>query len=71
MNQINPRKLLLSKWTASQPANREKHFIVTECLLDECGEVVSVELQAVLSKRSQQLHWQVLQDSSRWLTGWR
>ncbi|WP_022961223.1 TIGR02450 family Trp-rich protein [Halopseudomonas pelagia] len=71
MNQINPRKLLLSKWTASQPINREKHFIVIECQLDEHDLVVSVELQAVLTKRSQHLPWRALQDSSLWLTGWR
>ncbi|PHX31168.1 hypothetical protein AO354_03220 [Pseudomonas syringae pv. syringae] len=37
MNQINPRKLLLSKWTAATPLNREKHFLVTELFKDEEG----------------------------------
>jgi tryptophan-rich hypothetical protein len=34
MNKINPEKLLKSKWTAAQPKNREKHFMVTEVGLD-------------------------------------
>ncbi|MBQ0741747.1 MAG: TIGR02450 family Trp-rich protein [Pseudomonas sp.] len=72
MNQINPRKLLLSKWTAVQPLQREKHFIVTDCQLDEQEEaVVSVDLQAVLTKRTQRLPWKLLKDSNQWQTGWR
>jgi hypothetical protein len=27
-NRLSPKKLLLSKWTAVQPLNREKHFVV-------------------------------------------
>lgn len=30
MNQINPSKLLNSKWTAVKPINREKHFLVAD-----------------------------------------
>lgn len=72
MNQINPRKLLLSKWTAVQPLQREKHFIVTDCQLDEQEEVVvSVDLQAVLTKRTQRLPWKLLKDSKQWQAGWR
>lgn len=71
MNQINPDKLLLSKWTAVQPVKREKHFIVTECQLDELDDVVSVDLQAVLTRRTQRLPWRDLQDSATWLAGWR
>lgn len=71
MNQINPRKLLLSKWTAVKPVKREKHFIVTECQLNELEEVISVDLQAVVTKRTQRLPWKHLQDSQQWLTGWQ
>ncbi|WP_426205748.1 TIGR02450 family Trp-rich protein [Pseudomonas sp. TWP3-1] len=70
MNQINPRKLLLSKWTAALPQNREKHFLVTELFRDEEGTVLEIELQAVLTKRSERFEWQVLQDISRWKMGW-
>ncbi|MBR7199372.1 TIGR02450 family Trp-rich protein [Pseudomonas sp. CFBP13508] len=71
MNRINPRKLLLSKWTAAQPQNREKHFLVTELIRDEEGTVLEVELQAVLTQRSERLDWQVLKDSENWLLGWK
>ncbi|KAA0692387.1 TIGR02450 family Trp-rich protein [Halopseudomonas laoshanensis] len=72
MNQINPHKLLLSKWTAVQPLQREKHFIVTDCQLDEQEEaVVSVDLQAVLTTRTQRLPWKLLKDSNQWQAGWR
>ena len=68
---LNPRKLLLSKWTAAQPQNRERHFLVTELIRDEEDNILGVELQAVLTQRSQQLDWRQLQDTERWLQGWR
>lgn len=71
MNRINPRKLLLSKWTAAHPQNREKHFLVTELIRDEEGTVLEVELQAVLTQRSERLDWQVLKDREHWLLGWK
>ncbi|WP_426783464.1 TIGR02450 family Trp-rich protein [Pseudomonas atacamensis] len=71
MNRISPRKLLLSKWTAAHPQNREKHFLVTELIRDEEGTVLEVELQAVLTQRSERLDWQVLKDSKLWLLGWK
>jgi tryptophan-rich hypothetical protein len=70
MNRINPRKLLLSKWTAAHPQNREKHFLVTELFRDEEGTVLEVELQAVLTKRAECLDWQTLQNSTDWKIGW-
>lgn len=70
-HRLTPRKLLLSKWTAARPQNREKHFLVTELFCDEEGTVLEVELQAVLSKRVQRLDWRDLQDAERWLMGWR
>jgi tryptophan-rich hypothetical protein len=71
LNRINPRKLLLSKWTAAHPRNREKHFLVTELFRDDDGVVLDVELQAVLTQRSERLSWQVLQDAEAWLIGWK
>ncbi|MDR7054822.1 tryptophan-rich hypothetical protein [Pseudomonas koreensis] len=71
MNRINPRKLLLSKWTAAHPQNREKHFLVTELIRDEEGTVLEVELQAVLTQRSERMDWQMLKDSEHWLIGWK
>jgi tryptophan-rich hypothetical protein len=71
MNRLNPRKLLLSKWTAAAPQNREKHFLVTELFCDEEGTVLEIELQAVMTKRNQKLAWQVLQNDQSWQMGWR
>jgi len=70
VNRINPSKLLLSKWTAAQPQNREKHFLVTELFRDEEGTVVDIELQAVLTKRSERLAWQDLSNQDQWKFGW-
>ncbi|VXC49164.1 conserved hypothetical protein [Pseudomonas sp. 8Z] len=68
---LNPRKLLLSKWTASRPQNRERHFLVTKLLRDEQEQIVAVELQAVLTGRNEQIDWRLLLDSERWQQGWR
>lgn len=70
MNRFNPRKLGLSKWTACQPVNHEKHFLVTELIRDEHGTPLQIELQAVHSGRKQLLDWQELRDSQRWKIGW-
>ncbi|WP_296257869.1 MULTISPECIES: TIGR02450 family Trp-rich protein [unclassified Pseudomonas] len=71
MNRLNPRKLLLSKWTAACPHNREKHFLVTELYCDEEGTVLELELQAVLTKRNERISWQLLQDEQKWVMGWK
>lgn len=70
-NRFNPEKLLLSKWTARQPQNREKHFLVCELLRNEEGELLQVELQAVLSRRNEMIDWRELRDSERWQIGWK
>ncbi|WP_394238185.1 TIGR02450 family Trp-rich protein [Pseudomonas anguilliseptica] len=70
-HRLNPRKLLLSKWTAAQPQNREKHFLVTELFCDEDGTVLQIELQAVLNQRCQRLDWRVLENSEHWRMGWK
>ena len=71
MRRLNPNKLLLSKWTAARPQNREKHFLVNELLCDVAGTVLQVELQAVLTRRSEQIDWRQLQDDEVWLSGWQ
>lgn len=71
MNRINPHKLMFSKWTANNPQKREKHFVVVGCQRDEEDNVVAVEIEAVLTRRSEILPWQRLQDSTQWLMGWR
>jgi len=68
---INPRKLLLSKWTARVPHNRERHFLVTELHRDDDGEVLAIDLQAVLTGRSERLDWHQLEGTERWQMGWK
>lgn len=70
-HRLNPRKLLLSKWTALQPQNREKHFLVTELFCDEDGTVLQIELQAVLNQRCQRLDWRTLENTEQWRMGWK
>ncbi len=71
MNRINPAKLLLSKWTAAQPRNKEKHFLVTELFRDDEGTVLDIELQAVMTRRAERLAWQTLQNADDWKIGWK
>lgn len=71
MNTINPSKLLLSKWTAAKPVNKERHFIVTKLIRDENDVVIACELEALINQHVYETAWRVLKDSSVWLMGWR
>ena len=66
-------KLLHSKWTATVPVNKEKHFIVTALVAPEAPgtQVDAVILEAVLTGRSVTLRWRELNDARQWLQGWR
>jgi tryptophan-rich hypothetical protein len=72
MNQIQPKKLLLSKWTAAQPVRKEKHFLVVKVVEPELpdGKIEFIELEAVFSKNTYQISWQELQNSEKWRRGW-
>jgi tryptophan-rich hypothetical protein len=79
MNPIHPKKLLLSKWTATRPQAKDKHFLVTRVIhavprLPQASlagaEVEAIELEAVMSKRSQRIDWRELRDSAQWRQGW-
>lgn len=71
MHQINPKKLLRSKWTAVKPKHKEKHFMVTELEFDEEGNVFYCLLEAVLTKRATAIDWQQLKNSAEWQYGWQ
>lgn len=71
MNNINPKKLLNSKWTAVNPSRKEKHFLVSEIEFDEEGVVVSCSIEAVISKRFILIDWRDLKDESSWAHGWK
>ena len=72
MNPLNPKKLLLTKWTAVKPLAKQKHFLVSRVIEPELitDPVVSVEIEAVFSKATQVIAWRELQDDSVWRQGW-
>ncbi len=71
-HRLNPKKLLLSKWTAVHPRDREKHFLVTrvENPETEAHLIERVELEAVLTRRCVNIGWAELTDTTQWLQGW-
>ena len=71
MSRLNPEKLLMSKWTATQPEHRERHFIVTRLIRTEDETIIGCVLEAVINKNAYEINWLELKDSSRWLTGWK
>ena len=72
MNAVHPKKLLLTKWTATVPVGRDKHFLVALVVLPEPpgAPVERVEIEAVHAKRRQCIAWRELRDDSRWRQGW-
>jgi tryptophan-rich hypothetical protein len=71
MNPLNPKKLLLTKWTAVKPMAKQKHFLVSRVIQPEqpTDPIVSVEIEAVFSKTTQVIAWRELQDDGVWLQG--
>jgi len=71
-NPLSPKKLLLSKWTAVQPLNREKHFVVVRVIepAPPAVRIEHVELEAVHAGRVLTLRWRDLTDPRVWLQGW-
>jgi tryptophan-rich hypothetical protein len=72
MISIQPKKLLLSKWTAVAPVSKEKHFLVTKVVTPEFegGQLEWVDLEAVHSKATRRMQWKELRDNTKWLRGW-
>ncbi len=72
MNPLNPKKLLLSKWTAVKPVAKQKHFLVSRVIQpdDPTASIQTVELEAVFSKAVKVIAWRELQDDSIWRQGW-
>lgn len=72
MNQLNPRKLLDSKWTALVPTDRQKHFVVVKVAFDEAGlVVVECVIEAVLTRQRRHIDWRELRDPAHWRFGWQ
>ena len=72
LNPLNPKKLLLTKWTAVKPLAKQKHFLVSRVIQPELPNdpIESVEIEAVLSKATQIIAWRELQDDGVWRQGW-
>ena len=72
MNPLNPKKLLLTKWTAVTPIAKQKHFLVSRVIEPDLpmDPIVSVEIEAVFSKATQIIAWRDLQNDSIWRQGW-
>jgi len=71
MNRIHPKKLLHSKWTAAEPCNKEKHFLVTRVLRDAEEVPQTCIVEAVHSGREYEVPWRELRDTARWRLGWK
>ena len=72
MNLLNPKKLLLTKWTAVKPVAKQKHFLVSRVIEPEqlTDPIEKVEIEAVFSKAVQEITWRDLQDDRVWRQGW-
>jgi tryptophan-rich hypothetical protein len=71
MNPLNPKKLLLTKWTAVTPVAKQKHFLVSRVIqpaLDE-DQIELVEIESVFSNATQIIPWRELQNDSVWRQG--
>ena len=72
MNPLNPKKVLLTKWTAIKPVAKQKHFLVSRVIQpdDPADPIEQVEIEAVFSKATQVIIWRELRDDSVWRQGW-
>ena len=72
MNPVSPIKLLLSKWTAVKPVQKDKHFLVSKVFQPEPPEtaVQWIEIEAVYSKRILRIDWRELRNPDQWRQGW-
>ena len=72
MNPMNPKKLLLSKWTAVTPLAKQKHYLVSRVIQPTLptDPIELVEIESVFSKETQVIVWRDLQDADVWRQGW-
>lgn len=71
MKSLQPKKLLLSKWTAVKPVAKQKHFLVTKVIqLEPDDPIELVEIEAIHSKKVSQINWRELRDETIWRQGW-
>ena len=70
---VNPKKLLLSKWTAVNPVVKQKHFLVSKIITPEMPDqqIEFVEIEAIYSKKTRRIAWRELTDTDVWIQGWK
>ena len=63
----------MSKWTAVEAREKEKHFLVARVINPEAPKhkIQEVEMEAVMSKRCFMLRWEELTDATKWVQGWQ
>jgi len=69
MIQLNPRKLLYSKWTKLRVENKEKHFIVTDVIFDESVTPNHCITEAVISNAEYTVNWREFKNNRIWVMG--
>lgn len=69
---LNPKKLLLSKWTAVEVIAKQKHFLVRQLIQSEDLNlpITEVQIEAVYSGNTKIILWRELQDPTLWKQGW-
>ncbi|MDB5886370.1 MAG: family Trp-rich protein [Polaromonas sp.] len=73
MNPLNPKKLLLSKWTAVRPVGKDKHFLVAYVVPapeDAAEKIEWVDIEAIFSRNTRRVAWRELQNEEVWKQGW-
>ncbi len=71
MKSLQPKKLLLSKWTAVKPIAKQKHFLVTKVIqLEPDDPIELVEIETIHSKKVSQINWREMRDETIWRRGW-
>jgi tryptophan-rich hypothetical protein len=72
MNPLNPKKLLLTKWTAVTPLAKQKHFLVSRVIKPELPTepIELVEIESVFSQATRVIPWRDLQNEGVWRQGW-
>ncbi|MCF8060263.1 MAG: TIGR02450 family Trp-rich protein [Bacteriovoracaceae bacterium] len=70
---MNYKNLLNSKWTAVEPLNKEKHFLVIKLQKNpnDSQVIELVILEAILTKRKLQIKPRELENQNYWLEGWK
>ena len=71
MNKISSKKLINSKWTKIHSLDNERHFLVTQVELDENSNVNYCTIEAVITKREENINWIELKDDSIWMHSWK